>query len=122
VANRIEHPGTVRVLDDDIAEDGGVFMVMDQLDGETSLARWARSGGKLGAREVVMVVCEALSVLRAAHAKGIVHRDRKPENLSLTRDETSEIDARSDLWAVGATFLQIAKAKCKTGVQNGVFV
>jgi eukaryotic-like serine/threonine-protein kinase len=143
VANCVEHPGTVRVLDDDIAEDGSVFMVMDLLDGETLLARWARSGRKLGAREVVMIMCEVLSVLRAAHAKGIVHRDLKPENLFLTRDgkvkvldfglarlrqgsstetkmgvvfgtpafmapeqalgKTNEIDARSDLWAVGAT-------------------
>src|SRR5580658_2980745 len=39
-ANSVEHPGTVRVLDDDIAEDGSLFMVMDLLDGETVHSRW----------------------------------------------------------------------------------
>jgi serine/threonine protein kinase len=142
-ANRVEHAGTVRVLDDDIAEDGSLFIVMDLLDGETLDARWRRRGQRLGAREVVKVICEVLDVLGAAHAKGIVHRDLKPENLFLTRDgkvkvldfglarprggsptetktgtwfgtpafmgpeqalgKTSEVDALSDLWAVGAT-------------------
>ena len=34
VANRVEHPGAVRVLDDD-ADDGAVFLVMELLDGKT---------------------------------------------------------------------------------------
>ena len=142
-ANSVGHPGTVRVLDDETAEDGSVFIVMDLLDGETLDARWERSGRRLGAREVVRLMADLLDVLAAAHAKGIVHRDLKPENLFLTRDgqlkvldfgvariregsptqtrtgsvfgtpafmppeqalgRTSEVDALSDLWAVGAT-------------------
>jgi eukaryotic-like serine/threonine-protein kinase len=142
-ANSVEHSGTVRVLDDDIAEDGSLYLVMDLLDGETLHSRWQRSGQRLGAREVAALMCEVLSVLGAAHARGIVHRDLKPENLFITRDgevkvldfglarpregsptqtktgtvfgtpafmapeqalgRTSEVDALSDLWAVGAT-------------------
>ncbi|MGH7271297.1 MAG: protein kinase domain-containing protein, partial [Polyangiaceae bacterium] len=85
-ANSVEHPGTVRILDDDTAEDGSVFLVMELLEGETLDARWERSGHRLNAREVARLIYQLLDVLAAAHAKGIVHRDIKPENLFLTRD------------------------------------
>jgi serine/threonine protein kinase len=84
--NRVEHPGTVRVLEDDTAEDGSLFIVMDLLEGETVHARWMRSGRRLEAPEVVRLLAEVLDVLGAAHDKGVVHRDLKPENLFLTQD------------------------------------
>src|SRR5271155_4626019 len=33
VANTVEHPGAVAVIDDDIAEDGSAFLVMELLEG-----------------------------------------------------------------------------------------
>src|SRR3954468_3230081 len=33
-ANHVGHPGAVSVLDDDVSEDGSVFLVMDLLEGE----------------------------------------------------------------------------------------
>jgi serine/threonine protein kinase len=86
IANTIDHPGVVRVLDDDLAEDGSVFLVMELLDGETLDARWERFGRRLRVGEVVSLMVELLDVLVAAHAKGITWRDAKPENLFLTRD------------------------------------
>src|SRR5271167_2970396 len=35
VANAVEHEGVVKVLDDDTAEDGSLFLVTELLDGET---------------------------------------------------------------------------------------
>src|SRR5450755_3669237 len=32
-ANSVKHPGSVRVVDDDVAEDGAAFLVMELLDG-----------------------------------------------------------------------------------------
>jgi eukaryotic-like serine/threonine-protein kinase len=84
-ANSVEHPGTVRILDDDSAEDGTVFLVMELLEGETLDHRWERNGHRLGDREVARLVDQVLDVLATAHDKGIVHRDIKPENLFLTR-------------------------------------
>lgn len=85
-ANTIGHPGCVSVLDDDTAEDGSVFLVMELLQGETLDARLERCGGKLPADEVAQLMDQLLDVLAAAHAKGVVHRDLKPENLFLTRE------------------------------------
>lgn len=144
VANKIDHPGAVDILDDDTAEDGAPFLVMELLDGE-SLASWlARAGGRLRVLEVLGVAEQLLEVLEIAHGHGIVHRDIKPGNVFVTRSGhaklldfglarirdgvlslvptaagivlgtagymapeqargiTEEVDARSDLFAVGA--------------------
>jgi serine/threonine-protein kinase len=84
-ANKIEHPGCVSVLDDDVAEDGSVFLVMELLAGETLDERAERRGDKLPLPEVVAAADQILDALAAAHAKGIVHRDIKPGNLFVTR-------------------------------------
>src|SRR4051794_33382777 len=39
VANEVGHAGAVRVLDDDVAENGAAFLVMELLHGETLRAR-----------------------------------------------------------------------------------
>ncbi|WP_437730891.1 serine/threonine-protein kinase [Sorangium sp. So ce1335] len=86
VANRVDHPGIVRVLDDDATDDGSVFLVMELLEGETVEARRARTpAGVLGVGEVLGIVDDLLDVLAVAHERGIVHRDLKPDNLFLTR-------------------------------------
>ncbi len=86
VANKVEHPGTVQVLDDDIDDDGSVFLVMELLDGESFEARRVRSGNLLPAIDVLKVADRVLDVLAMAHEKGIVHRDIKPDNIFLTSD------------------------------------
>src|SRR5271165_4496315 len=47
VANKVEHRGAVRVLDDDTTEDGSVFLAMELLLGETLDAYWRRRGERL---------------------------------------------------------------------------
>jgi serine/threonine-protein kinase len=85
VANKIGHPGAVAILDDDTAEDGSPYLVMELLEGE-SLAGWLqRVGGRLPVNEVLAVAGQVLEVLVAAHAAGIVHRDLKPANVFVTR-------------------------------------
>jgi eukaryotic-like serine/threonine-protein kinase len=151
VANTVDHSGAVRVFDDDLTPDGAAFLVMELLLGETLDSRAERKGGKLPAGEVLAVADELLDVLAAAHDKGIVHRDIKPDNLFVTREgrlkvldfgiarvremgamqeshgtaagtflgtpafmapeqargRWDEVDARSDIWAVGATMFSL---------------
>jgi serine/threonine-protein kinase len=84
VASRIGHPGAVRVLEDGVADDGAPYLVMELLRGENLETRRTRHGGRLPVEEVVWLADRALGVLAAAHARGIVHRDVKPEHLFLT--------------------------------------
>jgi serine/threonine-protein kinase len=84
-ANRVGHPGAVSVIDDDVAEDGSAFLVMDLLEGETIETRLLRRG-KLWPGEVLPITYALLDVLAAAHDKAIVHRDIKPDNVFVTRE------------------------------------
>jgi eukaryotic-like serine/threonine-protein kinase len=85
LANAVGHDGALKVIDDDEAEDGSLFLVTELLDGETLEERRMRFGGRLPCDEVLLAIDQVLSVLAAAHAKGVVHRDLKPENVFLTR-------------------------------------
>jgi len=85
VANSVKHPGAVSVLDDDVAEDGAAYLVMELLEGSSVEELCESEGGLLAAPRVLGLADQLLDVLSAAHARGIVHRDLKPANLFVTR-------------------------------------
>ena len=85
-ANQVNHPGVVRILDDDMTEEGLAFLVMELLEGELLERRRMRKGGRLPLAEVYELGDQLLDVLAAAHDKGIVHRDIKPDNLFITNE------------------------------------
>jgi len=85
-ANSVKHPGVVQVVDDDLAEDGAAFLVMELLHGTPVEALWKNHDHRVPVQTAVGIVDQLLEVLGAAHAKGIVHRDIKPANLFLTSE------------------------------------
>jgi len=87
VANAVDHPGAVQVLDDGVTEDGALYLVMELLEGMTLHTRWEKMNRHFSPRETLSVAHSVLGILVAAHAKGIVHRDIKPDNIFLTRDK-----------------------------------
>ena len=111
-ANSIGHPGIVRAIDDDVTEDGCPFLVMELLEGETLEERRRRKGGRLPSAWVLPVADTLLEILAAAHAREVVHRDLKPDNVFVTKSgEVKVLDfgvarwndgqASSDMTAVG---------------------
>ena len=151
-ANQVGHSGVVRILDDDVTDEGLPFIVMELLEGELLEQRRISMGGKLPYDEVFEIAEQLLEVMVAAHAKGIVHRDIKPDNIFVTNEgylkvldfgfarmrdgmrteqtatgfllgtpgfmspeqamgTTAKIDARTDIWAIGATLFVLASGQ-----------
>jgi hypothetical protein len=76
---RIAHDNVVRVSDVGQSPRGGLYYVMEYLQGE-ELATTLERGGPMRwprARHLALQICSAL---QAAHEQGIVHRDLKLEN------------------------------------------
>jgi serine/threonine protein kinase len=62
--------------------DGRVFFVMEFLDGQ-SLGRVLRQTAQLGPARAIGILRQVAKALGAAHEKGIVHLDVKPDNVML---------------------------------------
>ncbi|MEZ4314340.1 MAG: protein kinase [Polyangiaceae bacterium] len=84
LARRVTHRNVARVFD--IGEHHGEkFLTMELLDGEPLSERMRRA--PLSWSEAVRICIAVVEGLAAAHAAGVVHRDLKPDNVLLTRDE-----------------------------------
>jgi serine/threonine protein kinase len=80
VLRGFKHPGAVEVRDLETSEDDAPFMVMELLDGRP-LAAVIRDGVPPSVDDTLRMADDVLDVLAAAHARGIIHRDIKPDNL-----------------------------------------
>ncbi|MBL9024216.1 MAG: serine/threonine protein kinase [Myxococcales bacterium] len=87
-AASIRSPYVGDVYDIGRTADGRPFIVAEYLEGE-ELANFLRARGKLSVDVAVRIVRQICKALSAAHAKGIVHRDMKPENVFLVGDLSS---------------------------------
>ena len=93
VTRKLRHPNAVRVDDFDYTDDGRPFIVMELVEGK-NISEILHEEGPLRAPRAVRIATQAARALGVAHKLGIVHRDIKPGNIILTRDEQGQETAK----------------------------
>ncbi len=83
-ASSINHPNIVDVTDFGPMPDGGVYFVMEYLDG-TSLEDMIEREMNIPLHRALNIANQIALALLAAHEQNIVHRDLKPDNIMLIR-------------------------------------
>ncbi len=82
VVAELDHPGAVPVLD--VVEDAEASYVVRQHVEGTRLSEVITRDGLLSPQRAALIGLAVLAVLRAAHARGVLHRDVKPATVLLT--------------------------------------
>ena len=84
-AAQLSHPNIVPIYAVDEKDNGSiVFFVMAYVDGESLGARLKREGA-WPVDQTVRVLRDVADALASAHARGVVHRDIKPDNILIER-------------------------------------
>ena len=81
-AAQVKSPHVVQTFDHGVMEGGTPYIVMELLEGE-DLAMRLLVATKMSQAAVVNVISQLARALDRAHARGIVHRDIKPNNIFL---------------------------------------
>ena len=119
-AGSLNHPNIVTVYALKPTDDA-VYLVMEYLPGG-SLRGLLSQRGRLPVEDAARIAADVCDGLAAAHAKGIVHRDVKPENILLTADGRAKVGdfgiAHVPRSAGGATVGGLTQ----TGFQPGTLV
>ena len=82
-AATLNHPNVVQVYDQRRSEEGTYYIVMEHVPGGTLKERIAREG-LLDPAEAARLASQVAEALRAAHERGVVHRDVKSQNVLIT--------------------------------------
>jgi serine/threonine-protein kinase len=88
-AARLSHPNLVGVIDAG-EDDGRPYIVFEYIDGRT-LKRRIQDEGPLPVDEAVAYAIEIGRGLTAAHARKLVHRDVKPQNVLIDPDGRAKV-------------------------------
>ena len=89
-ASRIGHENVIDITDFGQSPEGYVFIAMEYLSGQ-DLGQVLKASGPMPWKRAQPIVLQIAKALRAAHERGIIHRDMKPENIFvIPRDDGRE--------------------------------
>lgn len=113
-AAALHHPNIATVFEIDEADDGRPFIAMEFIEG--AQLDEGLSDKPLQVERAVAIASQIAEALKAAHDRGIVHRDIKSANVMLTKEGTAKVldfglaktDASTKLTQMGSTVGTIA--------------
>ena len=88
VGASLSHPNLVTVFDT-VADDEGVLIVMEYVEGENLAELMARE--RVPAEQAVSIIRQVAGALDHAHQAGVVHRDVKPPNILISPDGKAKV-------------------------------
>lgn len=86
----LEHPNAVRVFDSGVSSEGIAYLVMELLRGR-SLFQELHKIGPMPLKRAAAIASRVADVLASAHARGLLHRDIKPDNIFLHQSAGGEV-------------------------------
>jgi serine/threonine protein kinase len=92
-AARLNHPNVADTYDYGVLPDGGAYIVMELVEGQT-LREYMDATGDIPIAEAAEIGRQVANGVDAAHRSDIVHRDLKPSNIILTRDHQGQLQAK----------------------------
>jgi serine/threonine-protein kinase len=116
-AAQLRSPHVVQILDHGVWQ-GTPYIAMELLDGEDLGKRLLRMG-RLPPQEVLRIVTQVCRALTKAHSMHVVHRDLKPDNIFLVRDDDREIAKVLDFGIAKASGSGFEGSTTKTGAMLG---
>lgn len=86
----MNHPGIATVMDVGVAKDSTPYLVLEYVDG-ISLDKYITNHHPIAEEELVEIIEQVLKGADYAHSKGILHKDLKPANIILTKNQDKEL-------------------------------
>ncbi|CAI9386249.1 MULTISPECIES: Stk1 family PASTA domain-containing Ser/Thr kinase [Bacillaceae] len=100
-ATSLAHPNIVSIYD--VGEEGDIYyIVMEYVEGDT-LKQYIHKNSPLSVKTVIAIMQQITSAIAHAHQNHIIHRDIKPHNILIDKDENVKVTDFGIAMALSAT-------------------
>jgi serine/threonine-protein kinase len=96
IASSIDHANAVTIFESGRSPEGQAYIAMELLAGET-LERRLQREGPLAPGAALALLLPVVRAVAAAHGRGVVHRDLKPDNIFIARKEAGHGDSPDEV-------------------------